>query len=124
MDSKRNFEAIIDTFTSGMLKTESLISTYFELDEVKKAYEYLLNQHSSLGIILKYPKHTNNKSKSIIFHENYNFKKITKNQAGISFIGAGNYAQKVLIPCFSKAHAKLNIISSQDGTGPVYIGKN
>ena len=120
---QRNFEAIINSFSSGMLKTESLISTYFELNEVKKAYEYLLNKHSSLGIILKYPKNPKNKSKSIIFHENYDLKNTYENELGISFIGAGNYAQKVLIPCFSKADANLNIISSQNGTGPVYIGK-
>ena len=120
---QRNFEAIIHSLSSGLLKTESLISNYFELDQVKKAYEELLVNNSSLGIILKYPEKCNHETHSIIFENENKFKKIITKKPVISFIGAGNYAQKVLIPYFCKANAKLNIISSQNGTGPAHVGK-
>lgn len=120
---KRNFEAIIHSFSSGMLKTDTLISNYFELDQVKKAYECLLEDYLSLGIILKYPEKCEDDTHSIIFNFDNKFKKVITKKPVISFIGAGNYAQKVLIPYFFKANAKLNIISSQNGTGPVYVGK-
>lgn len=120
---QRNFEAIIHSFSTGMLKTESLISNYFQLDQVKKAYKYLLENYSSLGIILKYPEKCNLEKNSIILNNSNNFKKLKTKKPVVSFIGAGNYAQKVLIPSFFKANAKLNIISSQNGTGPVFVGR-
>jgi predicted dehydrogenase/threonine dehydrogenase-like Zn-dependent dehydrogenase len=122
---QRNFEAVLDMMSTGLLNVGSLISHKFDINEAKKAYEIIYNSKSSLGILLNYPgveiKETSRKVSLL------NTKKIKNDHLShnpkVSFIGSGNYASSVLIPAFKIAGAKLGSVASNTGVSGVFAGK-
>ena len=118
---QRNFEAVLDLMASGSIKVDLLISHRFKIDDALAAYEMLDNQ-SSLGILLDY-------RESKIDSASENTVKLNKNitnnttKGNIGFIGAGNYASRVLIPLFKAAGANLNVLVTSGGTSAVHHGK-
>ena len=102
---KRNFEAITDSLKRNRLKVTDLISHSFSFSDIKDAYEILMSNEKSLGIIISYPSEKLEIEKRTINYDVYeNNKKINhKNKEPfIGFIGSGNYASRVLIPAYSK----------------------
>lgn len=119
---KRNFEAVLDMMSSGSLNVSSLITNRYKIDNAIDAYEKL-NSSDSLGILLEYPNQSNNEllSKSIVIN-----KKNPEYQAHdvvIGFIGAGNYASRVLIPAFHDSGSKLEMLASSGGISGLHHGK-
>ena len=120
----RNFKAVLHALSSGMIKTNDLISKKYKLDDVTKAYELLTVGNSALGIILEYSNQkTKKKSNITSITLEPNQKTSLGSMPAVSFIGAGNYAKSMLIPAFSKAGAEFNMISSQSGIGSLFLGK-
>ena len=126
---KRNFEAVLNAMRDNYLNTEKLISKCFDFNKAVSAYEFLLNQSSSLGILLTYPEEEKKQQRRIIPLNNEPniqsniLKKATKNLGNVSFIGAGNYAGKILIPAFAKAQANFITIASNNGVKPKLFGE-
>lgn len=121
---KRNFEAVLGALSNRELKVEKLITHKFEIEDAEKAYENLISEKNSLGIIINY---SNNDATKIRRTTNLaNDKQISSGlpiSNNISFIGAGNYASRVLIPAFKKNGANLNTISAKNGINPFFFGK-
>lgn len=124
---KRNFDAILQAMKDRHIKTNQLISKYFIFNEAVSAYEYLLERPSSLGLVLKYPRNSEEKPQRNIVLNNKKISKIDLKNDNISneisFIGSGSYASKILIPAFSKAGAKFKTLASNNGINPVILGK-
>ena len=119
----RNFQAILDCMASGSLLVDDLISHRYSFLEAPKAYDLLCNSRSSLGILLHYPTQTESAQRSIQLRSEKNLKSSTTTSEPIlSFIGAGNYSSRVLIPSFSKAGAQLHTIAATTGTRSTYFG--
>ena len=108
----RNLLAVIKSLSNKSIEVNNLISKSFTIDRAVEAYKLLVNNPNSLGIILNYKSKVINKENSVYFDKKY-FN--NKSNSGLSFIGAGNYAQKILIPYFKKAKAELDTIVSNDG---------
>src|SRR5690606_27330984 len=53
---QRNFEAALDLMASGVLDVSALVSHRFRIDEAPKAYELLMSNEPSLGILIQYPR--------------------------------------------------------------------
>ena len=120
----RNFQAVLHALSSKMIQTEDLISKTYDIENATLAYQYLLEENSSLGIILKYPKKPlikNTQQKKIQI--NSGVKADINKGNTISFIGAGNYAKSILVPAFYKAGGDLNLIASKSGMGAAFLGK-
>ena len=118
---KRNFEAVLKLMEEGSIDTKSLINHRYNLDQAKEAYKKL-NDEASLGILLEYLDINNSKkhhSKIDILNEEV----ALSGGGGIAFIGAGNYASRVLIPAFKKFKAKLDTIVTDKGLSAVHHGK-
>tara|TARA_B100000965_G_scaffold24911_2_gene18735 strand:+ start:11610 stop:13730 length:2121 start_codon:yes stop_codon:yes gene_type:complete len=118
---KRNFDAILNMMKNQQLNIKPLITNSFIFEEALEAYK-LLDDPSSLGILLDYKKNDNqekNTSSLIAFKE----KDKQKNQTtkNIGFIGAGSYASKVLIPSFKK-NANLHTLVSSGGFNSTFFG--
>ena len=119
----RNFEAILDSMSKDLIKTDKLISHYFPLSQAEDAYQLLLSKQKYLGILLTYDSkesNLNNTLKLETFEGNRN--KIPL-QPIIGFLGAGNYASRILIPAFSKTNSLLHTIIASDGLRPYYFGR-
>lgn len=119
---QRNFVAILDMMSSGKLDVKPLISHRFLFDDAVSAYKTLSEDKQALGILLQYQ--TDNILAQVDNTELNPKANFNKNNAVVSFVGAGNYASRILIPAFKAANAQLHTISSSGGINSVIHGKN
>ena len=117
---QRNFEAILDLMSSGRIDVKPLISQRFAIDFAEEAYD-MLNDHSSLGILLDYSDTSMESLRERTV--TLNTKAINQSQKGnVAFIGGGNYASKTLIPAFKSAGANCVSIVTSGGVSSVHHG--
>lgn len=118
---QRNFEAILDMMSCGQVDVKPLITHRFKFEYSNDAYDLLTTDKSALGILLQF------ESDSVSRHERIiNLKAAPEYQpddAIVGFIGAGNYASRMLIPAFKKAGAQLHSISTSGGINGVIHGE-
>lgn len=117
---QRNFQAVLDLMASGALDLTPLITHRFALEEGAEAMVLLTSSEPSLGILM---------SHSLKNMETPLTREITLNgvvdpgKGTAGFLGAGNYASRVLIPAFKKAGFILHTAVSGGGVSAVYFGK-
>jgi predicted dehydrogenase/threonine dehydrogenase-like Zn-dependent dehydrogenase len=117
---QRNFEAVLDMMASGALDVKPLISHRYRLDEAEAAFLLLTSQEKSLGILLQY---ANKRSTNNVAGRTVVLNASSKGGTPIvAFLGAGNYAGRVLIPAFRAAGANLRTVVSNGGVSAVYSG--
>ncbi len=117
---QRNFEAVLDLMASGALDVAPLISHRFPLGRAEDAFTLLTSDSPSLGILLEYqpngpPERLAKRSVPIAPAPQ-------PGKASVVFLGAGNYAGRVLIPAFKAAGARLRTIVSGGGVSAVHFG--
>ena len=110
---QRNFEAVLDMMASGTLDVELLISHRYSIDNALEAYQ-CLEDKTALGIVLDYPNASESEltKRSVSLH---NVQAYQASDAVCTFMGAGNYASRVLMPAFKKAGAKLDTVVTSGG---------
>lgn len=117
---QRNFEAVLDMMATGRLDIKPLITHRFNFESAPKAYETLTADKSGLGILLEY-----NSPAAERTARNVTLSHVTefaRQRPVLGFIGAGNYASRVLIPAFKKAGAQLHTIVTAGGINGVIHG--
>ena len=119
---KRNFESVINLIIQNKIILEKLITHEYDFENAYKAYELLSSSENNLGILLSY-KNLDNKIKKEIQITNSTEKIIYKENIGLGLIGAGEYANRILLSAFSKAGADFRTIVSNDGIAPAYVGR-
>ncbi|HCW4112134.1 TPA: bi-domain-containing oxidoreductase [Acinetobacter baumannii] len=117
---QRNFVAVLDMMAAGTLNVEPLITQRFEFEDAPKAYEALTEDKSGLGLLLKYnsPVETRLEKRVVLRPIS-----IEPKNAVVGFIGAGNYASRILIPAFKKASSQLHTIVTSGGINGVIHGE-
>ena len=117
---QRNFVAVLDMLSSGSLNVDALITHRFEFEDAPKAYNALTEDKSGLGILLQY--HSNVSSR---IEKRISLRPLTiePQNAVVGFIGAGNYASRILIPAFQKAASQLHTIVTSGGINGVIHGE-
>ncbi len=118
---QRNFEAVLDLMSSGALDVSSLVSHRFELDDAVAAYDLLSSGEPSLGILLAYPGIPT--EAPVVRRIETSSAPRVANAAAVSFLGAGNYATRVLMPAFKAAGAQLHAVTSAQGVSAAHIGR-
>jgi predicted dehydrogenase/threonine dehydrogenase-like Zn-dependent dehydrogenase len=118
---QRNFQAVLQALASGALRTESLISHRFVIDQAAEAYELLSSSVPSLGILLCYPE-TADPEQQVTQLASVS-ELVSPDLPLLSVIGAGNYASRTLIPAFAKAGARFHTLAASSGIGPVHFGR-
>ena len=120
---QRNFEAVLDLMASGALNVEPLITHRFALSDAVKAYELLSSNAPSLGILLEYPvaaqlpQRLETRTVSLVRDP------LPPGRATVAFLGAGNYAGRVLIPAFKAAGARMHTVVSAGGVSAMHYGR-
>jgi predicted dehydrogenase len=118
---QRNFEAILDMMSSGKIDVKPLITHRYAFDDAITAYSTLTDDKSSLGIMLEYSGNSEDKLVSdVVLNETVNFDSA---KPVVGFVGAGNYASRVLIPSFKEAGAQLHTIATSGGINSVVHGE-
>jgi predicted dehydrogenase len=118
---QRNFEAFLDLLSTGVVNVKPLISSRFEFTDASAAYKELSSNTSGLGILLDYSSETTGRlSRSITLDRQDHF---DGDSPIIGFIGAGNYASRILIPAFKAAGGQLHTLVTANGVNSVIHGK-
>lgn len=117
---QRNFEAVLDMMASGQINVKPLISKRFAFEDAQSAYKNLTENNSDLGVILEYESHDEQRHVQTIALEHA--RPFNTSEPRVSFIGAGNYASRMLIPAFKKAGAQLHTLSSSGGVSGTLHG--
>ena len=119
---QRNFEAVLDMMSSGALDVKSVITHRYDIKNAIDAYA-LLDNPAALGIVLNYPnKDQKNLTNSKVALNEQISKNITSTTPCVGFIGAGNYASRILIPAFKEAGAILDTLVTSGGISGVHHG--
>jgi predicted dehydrogenase len=123
---QRNFEAVLDMLALGRLAVEPLITHRFAFPAAPAAYELLtVRTEPYLGILLEYP-HLEGAalhSSGVALRSDGQGSARTNMEPGVAFIGAGNYASRVLIPAFAASGARMVAIASQSGLSAASQGR-
>lgn len=121
---QRNFEAVLDLMASGALSTDALVSHRYSISDAPTAYETLVKE-KSLGILLEYKARSGEGvmlRKDVALPER-KARPATGTTARVSFIGAGAFASRMLIPAFQKGGAVFQKICTSKGVSGVHTGR-
>ena len=122
---QRNFEAVLDLMSEGTLEVKSLITDRFDISAGVDAYGRL-NDRDALGILLSYPRDvslSDSKHRSIHLKSNEIKPTSHKGSTVVAFLGAGNYASRVLMPAFRRAGSVLDTVVASVGVSAVHHGR-
>jgi len=121
---QRNFEAVLDMMATGTLNVKPLITHRFEIDSAAKAYD-TLSDSGALGVVISYPQKSEDtlRNSSVTLTDNSTATSNNPQAPVVGFIGAGNYASRVLIPAFKSAGAELSTVVTSGGVSGVHHGK-
>ena len=118
---QRNFEAILDMMSCGQVDVKPLITHRFKFEEAAKAYDVLTSDKSALGILLHFQNDSNTRhEKSVTLNSEVTFE---ASKPVVGFVGAGNYASRMLIPAFKAGGAQLHTIATSGGINGVTHGE-
>jgi len=123
---QRNFEAVLAMMQSGALDVKPLITHRFSFDDAPAAYELLATgSEPYLGILIVYQAAARPQRRTLELGTPASAAAAGEKVAGprVAFIGAGNYAGRVLIPAFAAAGAKFESIGSAGGATAAYFGR-
>lgn len=118
---QRNFEAVLDMLASGQLNVKPLITHRFAFEDAPQAYQALTEDESGLGILLHYTSDVAERSiQKVALTATPTF---DAQSPVLGFIGAGNYASRILIPAFKAAGAQFHTIATAGGISGVIHGQ-
>jgi predicted dehydrogenase len=115
---KRNFEAVLQSISSGKLEVKSLITGRVSIDNYKEIYNNISDSGTSIASILEYPVHSNPSGVIILSSSNFD-----SGGSGIGVIGAGNFTQMTMLPALKRTKAFLIAIASKNGLTGTTLAK-
>jgi len=119
---QRNFEAVLDLMAGGQINVGPLVSHRFAFGDAPAAYETLASDKGSLGILLTYGHGVEERHLRAVQLQD-SAHSFVASAPVVGFIGAGNYAGRMLVPAFREGGAALHTIASAGGVSSVVQGK-
>ena len=117
----RNLQAILESMASKRLDVEPLVSSRIPHAEASRAYELLTTDKSQLGIVLDYPYESVDLKREV--NAEPSVKTQGTGQASIALIGAGGFAQRVLLPEIQRAGGRLVGVASAGGVNATHAAR-
>lgn len=114
---KRNFEAILQTISSGKLDVRPLITEEVSLANYLEIYGDM-RKLGSIASILKFP--VDSKMKTVVA---VNTKAFDGSRGQIGIVGAGNFTSATVLPALVKAKAHIKYIASAQGLSAKILAK-
>lgn len=118
---QRNFEAVLALMADGSLDTRPLSSHRFPIEEAPAAYDLLLGDETSLGIVIEYPDGRDAAAarSTVRLREE---DRIAPGKAVAGVIGAGSFARRTLIPAMRAAGFGVRTVVSSTGLSATVEG--
>lgn len=118
---RRNFEAVLEMMASGAVDIRPLVSHRFAFEDAPKAYQALTEDKAGLGILLQYDSPVERRFvRSVTLGPPVSF---APDDPVLGFVGAGNYASRMLIPAFKASGARFRTIVTSGGINGVIHGR-
>jgi predicted dehydrogenase/threonine dehydrogenase-like Zn-dependent dehydrogenase len=121
---QRNFQAVLQLMESAHLDVRPLISHRFAFGAAGAAYDLLADRtKASLGIVLDYQDEASAPAivRKIPLHVPASAPSL--GMPAVAFVGAGNYAGRVLIPAFRASGARLFAVATANGINAARYGR-
>lgn len=118
----RNFEAVLQLMADRKIDPLPLVTHRFPIAEATRAYDVVAGSEPSLGIVLTYsPNGGSNatRKRDVTLVQ----RSAPSGKAVVGFIGAGNFASRMLIPAFAKAGATMEMLASSGGVSAAVVGR-
>ena len=123
---KRNFEAVLQAISDGLLDVKSLITQRVKLEDFEQVYGNM-GKSGAIAPILVYPEgnfSTNDneftKIERTVRVTEKDFKGVT---GTIGIVGAGNFTKMTVLPSLKKCGAPISYISSANGLSGTHLAK-
>jgi polar amino acid transport system substrate-binding protein len=119
----RNIEAFLDLLAVGRVDVKPLITHRFSIDEAPRAYQLISGSADEkyVAVVLTYDTEREVRRR-IENHPIAARASAPAGRVGVGLIGAGGYAQKVLLPNFKAAGAEFCSIASASGVSARDVG--
>lgn len=116
----RNFEAVLELLRDGKLNIAPLATHEFAFEDGINAYA-ALSQPAALGVVLKYrdtglAAPVTPAMRRVVYAAAAEARKAPASAGRIAVIGAGNYAQAMLLPSLQKAGADIRVVATTQGS--------
>jgi len=118
---QRNFEAVLDMLASRQLDVSRLVTHRFAFENAPSAYEALTEGKDAIGIVLEYDSPV--AARALRSTRLQSSSRIDTARPVIAFIGAGNYASRILMPAFKAAGAQMHTVVTSGGLSGVIHGQ-
>lgn len=116
---QRNFQAVLELMADKKLKVDKLISSKFAFEEAEKAYKEVCDSKDAIGILLEYDTEKDLSVQTLTnTHLSGSFIKADSGNAAL--IGAGNFANKILIPELQKSGFSIKAVASKSGASAAF----
>ena len=117
----RNLEAFLDLLAAGRVNVDGLITHRFSVDDAERAYQLITGEANEpyVGVLLQYDVARDVQPRITIAAE----KSSSTKSVRMGMIGAGSYAQSMLLPNFKTAGAEFNSIATASGVTARAVGE-
>lgn len=118
---RANLEEALHLMSTGQLNIDPLISHQFDIQDANNAYETVLGDIPTLGVVLEYSRVNEDRLEA---RENLRPVEIVTGKVGVSFLGAGGFSQGVLMPLLHRHEdVELTGVLSKNGLTARTAGK-
>lgn len=115
---QRNFEAVLNAISSGLISVKELISERVKLSDYQLIYSNL-GGSGSIASIIEYA----SDNKSLLPTVNITANNFTGNNGVLGIIGAGNFTGATMLPILGKLKANIKYIASSKGLSGTTLAK-
>lgn len=100
---QRNLEAFLDLVAAGTVRPEPLTTHHFAIGDAEQAFELILTgREPYLGVVLTYPQPAEKVPEPVCIPLKTAPRPSYTGKVRVSFLGAGSFAQSVLLPNLAK----------------------
>jgi predicted dehydrogenase/threonine dehydrogenase-like Zn-dependent dehydrogenase len=122
----RNLEAFLDLAAAGSVRTAPLVTHRFRVEESARAYELISGdaREPYLGIVINYDT-AREIERNVVNEQSTKSKVQSSKSAGVvrvGWIGAGDYARRMLLPHFRELGAEFASIATASGVSARDVG--
>ena len=118
----RNIEAFLDLLALGRIDVKPLVTHRFSIEQASDAYQLISGGAAEkyLAVLLTYD--TESDVSRTVENRKLHSTSTTAERVSIGLVGAGGYAQKMLLPNFKNAGAEFSSIASASGVSARDVG--
>jgi predicted dehydrogenase len=107
---RRNMDAFLALVAAGKVRPEQLVTARFPIDRAPEAYELLLSaERSPLGILIEYGPTEERRAPTPPPRS------LPTGACGVAVVGAGSFANRILVPGLRRAGFELRAVASATG---------